>query len=46
MEGKFLGVGLVNLVGIAVFTMILIVVLKVFTLEHRIPGASEVINAI
>ncbi|HSW57596.1 MAG TPA: hypothetical protein VLH15_04290 [Dehalococcoidales bacterium] len=43
---KFLGVGLVNLLGISVFVMLFIVVMKIFTLEHRIPGVTEVVNIV
>jgi len=43
---KFLGVGLVNLVGIAVFVILFIVVLKVGTLQWRVPGVTEIVNIV
>ena len=39
---KFLGVGLVNVVGIALFVIAFIVILKVVTIKNRIPGVTEV----
>ena len=44
MEGKFLGVGMVNLLGISMFVLLFIVVLKVFTIERPIPGLTEIVN--
>lgn len=43
---KFLGVGLVNLVGIAVFVMLFIILVKVGSLHWRIPGVTEIVNIV
>jgi len=43
---KFLGVGLVNLLGISLFVIIFIVILKVVTLKNKIPGVTEVVAII
>jgi len=43
---KFLGVGLVNLLGISLFVIIFIVILKVVTLKNKVPGVTEVVAII
>lgn len=43
---KFLGLGLVNLVGIAIFVMLFIIIVKVVTMKFRVPGVTEVVNII
>jgi len=43
---KFLGLGLVNLVGVAVFVMLFIVLTKVVTMKFPVPGVSEVVNMV
>lgn len=43
---KFLGLGLVNLVGVAVFVMLFIIMIKVVTVKFPIPGVSEVVNMV
>lgn len=45
MDGKFLGVGLTNAIGIALFTMLTSVCLKVVFSKHEIEGVSEVVRA-
>lgn len=44
MERKFLGVGLTNAVGIALFTLLVSVMLKVAFTKHEVEGISEVIR--
>lgn len=44
--GKFAGVGLKNLILIALFVMVFIVMMKVVTNKHEIPGVSQVVNAV
>lgn len=45
MEGKFLGVGLVNAAAIAIFAMLVSIFLKtVFTL-YEVEGLSEVVRS-
>lgn len=45
MEGKFLGVGLVNATAIAIFAMLVSIFLKtVFTL-YEVEGLSEVVRS-
>ena len=43
---KFLGVGLVNAVALAIFIMIFIVVMKVIFAKWQVPGVSDVVLAI
>ena len=43
---KFLGVGLVNLVGIAIFVILFIVVLKVIFAKWEVPGVTDIIMAV
>ena len=44
MGEKFLGVGLVNAVGIAFLSLTLSVILKVIFTQHEIEGLSDVIR--
>lgn len=46
MDGKFLGVGLTNVVGIAVMTIIIIVISKVVFNRYEVKGVTDVVNAI
>ena len=46
MGEKFLGVGLQNALGLALFTMVTIVVLKVIFTKHEIEGVSEVVRTV
>lgn len=43
---KFGGVGLKNMIVISIFTMIMIVVLKVITIKHPVKGVTDFVNAI
>jgi len=43
---KFAGVGLKNMIVIGLFTMIMIVVLKVVITKHPVKGVSEIVNAV
>ena len=45
MEGKFLGIGLQNALGIALFTLLVSVMLKVIFTKYEIEGISEVVRA-
>ena len=44
MGNKFLGVGLTNALGIALFTMLTSIVLKVIFTLHEVEGVSEAIR--
>lgn len=44
MGGKFLGIGLNNAIGIALFTMIISVMLKVIFTKYEVQGISEVVR--
>ena len=44
MDSKFLGVGLTNAIGIALFTMIVSVILKVIFTKYEIEGVSQVVR--
>ena len=44
MEGNFLGVGLTNVIGIALFTMLVSVILKVIFTKYEVEGISQVIR--
>ena len=44
MDGKFLGIGLTNALGIALFTMLVSCCLKVIFTKHEIEGISEVVR--
>lgn len=41
---KFLGVGLTNALGIALFTLLISVALKVIFTKYEIEGVSEVVR--
>lgn len=43
---KFLGVGLKRALGLALFTIFIIVTLKVVFTKYEVPGISQVINAV
>lgn len=44
MDSKFLGVGLVNAIGIAFLTFALSVMLKVIFTKYEVEGVSDVIR--
>ena len=44
MDGKFLGVGLTNALGIAILTMLVSCVLKVIFTQHEVEGLSDVVR--
>ena len=44
LDGKFLGIGLQNALGIAIFTLLVIVSLKIIFTKHEVEGVSEVIR--
>ena len=46
MENKFLGVGLQKALGIAVFTMIVIICFKIIFTKYEIEGISEVVRTV
>lgn len=46
MDGKFLGIGLQNALGIAMFTMLVIVCMKVIFTQHEVEGISEVVRSV
>ena len=46
MDGKFLGVGLTHAMGLAIFTMIVIVCLKVIFTKHEVEGVSQVVRSV
>lgn len=43
---KFLGLGLKNLIGVLLFVIIGIVVLKTVLTKHPVKGVSEVVQAV
>ena len=43
---KFLGVGLTNALGIALFTMLVIVMMKVIFTKYEVEGVSEVVRTV
>lgn len=43
---KFAGLGLKNLILVALFTMVFIVALKTISIKHPIPGVTEMVNAV
>ena len=45
MDSNFLGVGLTNALGLAIFTMIIIVCLKVIFTKHEVEGVSQVVRS-
>lgn len=44
MDGKFLGVGLINAVGIGVLAMLVSIFLKIIFTKYEIEGLSELIR--
>lgn len=46
MEDKFLGVGLQKALGIAVFTMIVIIIFKIIFTKYEVEGISEVVRTV
>lgn len=46
MDGKFLGVGLQNALGIAFLTMLVIVGMKVIFTKYEVEGVSEVVRSV
>ena len=44
MDGKFLGVGLTNALGIALLTMLVSVIMKVIFTQYEIEGLSDVVR--
>ena len=46
MDDKFLGVGLTQAMGLSIFTMIMIVCLKVIFTKHEVEGVSQVVRTI
>lgn len=44
MDSKFLGIGLTNAIGIALFTMIVSVILKVIFTKYEVEGVSQVVR--
>ena len=44
MESKFLGIGLTNVIGIALFTMLVSVILKVIFTKYEVEGISQVVR--
>lgn len=44
MDNKFLGVGLTNVIGIALFTMLVSVILKVIFTKYEVEGISQVVR--
>lgn len=44
LDNKFLGIGLQNALGIALFTMLVSITLKVVFTKHEIEGVSEIVR--
>lgn len=44
METKFLGVGLTNALGIALFTLVVSIMLKVIFTKYEVEGISQVVR--
>ena len=44
MDSKFLGVGLTNVIGIVIFTMLVSVILKVVFTKYEVEGISQVVR--
>jgi hypothetical protein len=44
--GKFGGLGLKNMLICALFTMVVIVILKTIVIKHPIAGVTELVNAV
>lgn len=45
MDGKFLGVGIINAFGLWCLFLIFSLVAKVIVTKHQIPGVSDVVLA-
>lgn len=45
MDGKFLGVGLSNAIGISILAMLVSVMLKVIFTTYEIEGVSQIVRA-
>lgn len=43
---KFLGLGLTNLIGVSIFTILFIVIAKVLLVKYPITGVSEVVQSV
>ena len=43
---KFLGVGLVNAVGLAIFVVLFIIILKVVFAKWEVPGITDIMLAV
>ena len=43
---KFLGVGLVNAVGISIFVMLFIVVMKIIFSKWQVPGITDIVLSV
>ena len=43
---KFLGVGLVNAVALAIFVMLFIVVMKIIFAKWQVPGITDIVLSI
>ena len=43
---KFLGIGFVNTVGIAIFVILFIVILKVVFAKWEVPGITDIMLAV
>ena len=43
---RFLGVGIVNAVGLALFVILVIVVLKVIFAKWEVPGITDILMAV
>lgn len=44
MDGKFLGVGLINALGICILAMLVSIFLKVLFTQYEVEGLSEMIR--
>lgn len=44
MDGKFLGVGLQNALGIALFTLLVSITLKVIFTKYEVEGLSQAVR--
>jgi hypothetical protein len=46
MEGKLLGLGLFNILGLFILFVLMVIVLKVAVNKKPIPGITEAVNTI
>lgn len=46
MGDSFLGLGLKNLIGVAIFVILFIVMLKVITIKHPVKGVTELVQTV